>query len=201
MGERLKRRSPITYVMRTGTNIILRLLLRWTVGAISIFSGAALLFLAILPHTGLYRTMTVLSGSMRPAFAAGDLVITTQKPIDQVHVGDVLVYHIPIGDRHVESHRIVQILSRSPQLVVRTKGDANKAIDPWTARLNGSSVWTVRATIPYAGWTIVWLRTPLLHKITLFLAPALVVLLLLQLIWRQREDEPKALPLALSEPE
>ena len=187
--------------MWTRTNIILRLLLRWTVGAISIFAGAALLFLGILPHTGLYRTMTVLSGSMRPAFGAGDLVITTQKPINQVHVGDVLVYHIPIGDRHVESHRIVQILRRTPQLVVRTKGDANKAIDPWTARLNGSSVWTVSGSIPYAGWSIVWLRTPLLHKLTLVLAPALAVLLLLQLIWRQREEDAQAPPLLLSEPE
>ena len=43
--------------------------------------GAALaifLQLAVLPRTGLYRTETVLSGSMKPDFNSGDLVIVTK---------------------------------------------------------------------------------------------------------------------------
>jgi signal peptidase len=171
--------SPVTHIAK--------LLIRSAVLCVSVCSVLSLILVGLLPHTGLYRTMTVLSGRMRPTFLPGDLVVTTRKPITDVQKGDVLVYAIPVGDRHVESHRIVQIISRSPQLVVKTRGDANASADPWTAELSGSSVWIVRATVPFAGWPILWLRSPLIHKLTIFITPSIVALLLLRAIWRRPE--------------
>ncbi len=151
-------------------------------------SVGVLLFVGVLPRTGAYRTLTVLSGSMQPDFAPGDMVVARPTSVDSLKVGDVLVYAIPIGDHHVESHRVVQIVSRSP-LLVRTKGDANKDADPWTAELDGTRVWTVRGTVPYAGQAILWLRSPRVHRVTTLFVPALVAVMLLRGIWRRKDEE------------
>ena len=154
-----------------------------------VVSVAVLLVIGILPRTGWYRTMTVLTGSMRPTFAPGDVVVARPTAADSVQVGDVLVYRVPVGARQVESHRIVQILGHKP-LIVRTRGDANNAADPWTAIIDDDHVWTVRGSVPWAGRAILWLRTPRLHTLTTYLLPLLVAMLLLSAIWR-RTDEPE----------
>jgi signal peptidase len=154
--------------------------------------GAALTvfaFLALLPHTGLYRPETVLSGSMKPYFSPGDLVIVTPEPAQDVRVGQVISYHIPVGDQHVQSHRVVQVVRRGEHPLIRTKGDANKARDPWTARLDGSTAWQVRLVVPKFGFVIVWLRDPLLRLLTVFVAPALFALVALRRIWTDPEHE------------
>ena len=152
-----------------------------------------LLFVGILPRTGAYRTLTVLSGSMRPAFAPGDMVVATPTSVDTLKVGAILVYAIPVGDHHVESHRVMKIISRRP-LIVTTKGDANNGADPWTAQLDADRVWTVSRNVPYVGQAILWLRSPLQHKISTFLLPAIVALLVLCGIWRRRPDDPDVAP-------
>jgi signal peptidase I len=161
---------------------------------------AVFALLALIPHTGLYHPETVLSGSMRPDFAPGDLVIVTPEPTRDVRVGQVISLHIPVGDHHVQTHRVVQVLRRGEHPVIRTKGDANNARDPFTARLDGSTAWQVRLVVPKFGWLIVWLRSPLLRLLTVFVAPALFVLLALRRIWTDPgEDEQERAPDAPSQ--
>lgn len=148
-----------------------------------------LLGIGLLPRTGLYRVETVLSGSMRPAFSPGDLIVVTPEPATDVQVGQVISYHIPIGDQHVQSHRIVKVVRRGAHPLVRTKGDANNAIDPWTARLDGTTTWRMRLVVPNLGWLIVWLRSPLVRVLTVFGAPLLLAMLGLWRIWRTPDDE------------
>ena len=168
------RRGP-----RRWLRIAFDLLLRLALGcALAIF-----VLLALVPHTGLYRPETVLSGSMKPYFGAGDLVIVTPESMRDVRVGQVISFHIPTGDHHVQTHRIIAVLRRGAHPLIRTKGDANSAPDPWTARLDGSTTWRVRAVVPKLGWLIVWLRDPLLRLLTVFLAPTLFALLALWRIW------------------
>jgi len=150
-------------------------------------SVLVLLFIGILPRTGAYRTLTVLSGSMRPAFAPGDIVVAKPTPVDSLKVGDILVYAIPIADHHVESHRVTKIISRRP-LILTTKGDANNGADPWTAQLDTDRVWTVRHQVPFVGRAIIWLRSPLQHRISTLLIPAVIALLFLRTIWRRRPE-------------
>jgi signal peptidase len=161
--------------------------------------GIALLLLVtigLLPHTGWYHVETVLSGSMRPTFGPGDLVVVTPEPVRNVHVGQVLSYHIPTGDKHVQTHRVVRVLRAGAHPIVRTKGDANEAADPWTAKLDGSTAWQVRFSVPKLGWLIVWLRGPTLRLLTVFVAPLLFALLGLWRIWggggggERRKDVP-----------
>ena len=154
------------------------------------FALVAFAALAQIPHTGLYRPETVLSGSMRPYFDAGDMVIVTPEPARDIRVGQVISLHIPVGDHHVQTHRVVQVLRGGEHPVIRTKGDANNSRDPWTARLDGATTWQVRVVVPRLGWLIVWLRSPWLRLLTVFVAPALFVIIALRRIWsRPDEDE------------
>ena len=143
-----------------------------------------LLLLGVLPHTGMYRTETVLSGSMRPEFAPGDLVVVTPERTRDVRVGQVISYHIPVGDHHVQSHRVIAVVRGGDNPLVRTKGDANSAPDPWVAKLNGSTAWQVRTVIPKAGWPIVWMRKPVVRTMSVFALPLLLALFGLWRIWR-----------------
>lgn len=161
------------------------------------FALLALVLLGLLPNLGWYRTETVLSGSMKPYFSPGDIVVVMREATRDVRVGQVISYHIPVGDHHVQSHRVIKVVRGGSHPLVRTKGDANAAPDPWTARLNGSTAWQVRAVVPKAGWAIVWLRTPAIRQFAIFVVPLLLAILGLLRIWRapgndERDEAPDA---------
>jgi signal peptidase I len=170
--------------------------------AARLFLGLALLalvLLGLLPNFGWYRTETVLSGSMKPYFSPGDIVVVTPEPTSQVRVGQVISYHIPVGDHHVQSHRVIKVVRGGDHPLVRTKGDANGAPDPWTARLNGDTAWQVRAVVPKAGWGIVWLRTPAIRRFAIFFVPLLLAILGLWRIWgTPRKDDAATRPAPLA---
>jgi signal peptidase I len=163
------------------------------------FALLALVLLGLLPNFGWYRTETVLSGSMKPYFSPGDIVVVTPEPTGQVRVGQVISYHIPVGDHHVQSHRVIEIVRGGVHPLVRTKGDANNAADPWTARLDGGTAWQVRAVVPKAGWGIVWLRTPAIRRFAIFFVPLLLAILGLWRIWSTpRKDDAATRPAPLA---
>jgi len=146
---------------------------------------ALILFLAlgVLPRLGLYRPVTVLSGSMRPTFSPGDMVIVIPEPVSAVRVGQVISYQVPVGIHQVETHRIVKILQGGAHPTVQTQGDANNYHDPWTAKLEGNTAWRMVAVIPHLGYVVNFLRSPTLQRAAIFVAPALLALLLLSEIW------------------
>jgi signal peptidase len=149
---------------------------------------ALLMLVAIGPRVFGYQIETVLSGSMVPTFSPGDAVLVTPEPTTDVRVGQVISYKIPAGNHHVETHRIVRIISGGRHPVVITKGDANTAADPWRVKLQGAKVWRMRAVIPDLGTAIHDLRMPIAHILTLLMAPIIIVALLLVRIWRPRLD-------------
>jgi signal peptidase I len=164
--------------------------LGWLVLAVAV---AALALVGVGPRLLGYHTETVLSGSMRPAFAPGDVVVVTPEPAADVRVGQIISYHIPVGDRHVETHRVIRIVSGGAHPVVVTRGDANGTPDPWQARLLGPQVWRERAVIPKLGYAIHALRQPWLQTATVIVAPALLALLVLGRIWRPRRPDEQPL--------
>lgn len=143
-----------------------------------------LAFVALAPRLVHYRTLTVLSGSMRPTFNPGDLIVVTPEAANDLRVGQVLSYQIPVGDHHVVSHRIVRIVSEGLRPVVVTKGDANTAADPWQARLDGGPFWRYRFHLPWLGYLIAWLRDPLLRTISVLVVPAALALLAILKVWQ-----------------
>lgn len=170
-------RSAVAAALLRGVDVLAR-------GALAV-ACVALLALGVVPRAGWYRPVTVLSGSMKPTFAPGDMVIVTPEPIRNVRVGQIISYRIPVGDHHVQSHRIVKIVRGGAHPIVRTKGDANNTVDPWNAELHGTTVWRVRGVVPKLGWAVFWFRSPLMHSLTVLLAPLLLALLGVMQIWRR----------------
>ena len=147
-------------------------------------AAAVLLAIAIGPRLGLFQVETVLSGSMRPRFSPGDLLVVVPERVSDVRAGQVISYHIPTGDHRVETHRIVRVAEPGPHPVVITKGDANAAADPWRARLHGRTAWRLVAVVPHLGSVIRTLRQPSFHVVAVLLIPLLLAAGALRSIWR-----------------
>lgn len=145
----------------------------------------ALLGLGVGPRLLHYRTLTMLTGSMRPGFPPGSVLIDRRLPTAALRPGDVLTYHIPVDAHEVVSHRVLAIRAGQGGWVVHTKGDANNGPDPWTAVITTPTVWTARADVPYAGFVIAALRRPGLHQLLLIAVPALLAGAMLLGIWRK----------------
>ncbi|MFF2296776.1 signal peptidase I [Arthrobacter sp. NPDC058127] len=150
---------------------------------------AAFLFLAVGPRVLGYQTSTMLTGSMSPLINPGDVVVTVPVAVQNLKVGDIITYHIPVEDQRVETHRIIDLtINNQGTATVRTKGDANNGPDPWTATLAGGQVDRQVFTVPYLGNAIRALRDPVVLKVLMYGAPAALVLLLLASIWRKNPD-------------
>jgi signal peptidase I len=157
----------------------------WAWGQRVLLALALMLFLAIavLPRLGLYRPVTVLSGSMRPTFSPGDMVVVVPEPVSAVRVGQVISYQVPVGIHQVETHRVVKVLQGGAHPLVQTQGDANNWPDPWTAKLEGNTAWRMVAVVPRLGYAVNWLRGRTPQTAAIVVAPALLALLLLSEIW------------------
>ena len=147
------------------------------------FAVAAFLLLAIVPRLGWYRPVTVLSGSMQPAFSPGDVIVVRPQPMRDVRVGQVISFQAPVGARQVETHRVIRVLRGGDHPLVQTKGDANDRRDPWAAELHGDTAWRQVVVIPYAGHAIHGLRSRPVRFSAVIAAPALIALLVLLQLW------------------
>ncbi|WP_104524696.1 signal peptidase I [Blastococcus atacamensis] len=160
--------------------------------------GIAVLAFAVLavgPHVFGYRTMTMLTGSMAPEIEPGDVTVATPVPVSEVTEGMVISYHMPVGDQRLVTHRVVSVdRAADGSVTVQTKGDANTANDPWTASLEGDTVYQVQAVIPEVGELIRLFRTPGLSQALLYGAPVLLAGWLLMTIWRPERNENEEVP-------
>jgi signal peptidase len=147
------------------------------------------LFLAIGPRLMGYQTTTMLTGSMAPLINPGDVVVTAPIHSSDLRAGDIITYSIPVEDRRVVTHRVTEVLTGAGTTSVRTKGDANAGADPWTAQLQGDTVYRQVAVIPHLGDVIRTLREPAVRTALVYGAPALLVAGLLAAIWRRKPDE------------
>lgn len=141
------------------------------------------LVLAIGPVTGWYRTLAVLSGSMRPIMDPGDVIVATPIRNTDLKVGDVVTYHVPTGDHHLVTHRVIEIVEAGDYPIIRTQGDANDTVDQ-LARLKQPTVWKTRLVVPRLGYLLIWLRSPAMRIIGSMLAPLLLLGVWLLQIWR-----------------
>lgn len=83
-----------------------------------------------VPNVGGYLPLIVLTDSMYPNIASGDLIICRTTDAEDVAVGDVISFFDPAGNgSSVVSHRVVEIVQEDGELSFRTQGDANNAAD------------------------------------------------------------------------
>ena len=110
-------------------------------------AGVAILAGGIAFRFADFHVQTVLSGSMRPTVAPGDLAITQGVPIGSLRVGDVVVFTPP-----TETQAVIHRIASREGDVITTKGDANSVADPWHVTLQGATGYRLVFVVPYLGW-------------------------------------------------
>jgi signal peptidase len=132
-------------------------------------AGLAVLAVGVTIRVNDLRVATVLSGSMRPTFSPGDLVLTQPVPTSSLRVGDVITF-IPPTQPQPLIHRIASLKDG----VITTKGDANSVEDPWHLTLAGSTQYRLVAVVPLLGW-LTELQRPALLLAGLLVALVIVL--------------------------
>jgi signal peptidase len=133
------------------------------VGCTTVATAVIVLHLGVRP---------VLTGSMRPAYGPGAVLITKPVPIRDLHAGMIPVF-VPPGEHAEFAHRIVSVTGPASDPMITTKGDANRALDPWRATFKSATVPVVVATVPFIGRLMVGLRGPL--QLAMIIAGGLIV--------------------------
>lgn len=170
----------------------------WAARLFLVTAGLVLGAVALGPLTGTYRLATVLSGSMGRGMPVGSVAVLVPVDPAAVQVGDVITFHAPVPARPVVTHRVVEVAEPGPHPVLRTKGDANRAADPWEARLTGDRAWRRVAVVPHAGTLFRALRSAPVHGFTFRFLPLFLFTGMLVSIWCPGRPRPRALAVVVA---
>ncbi|MEZ0393560.1 MAG: signal peptidase I [Desulfurococcaceae archaeon] len=144
--------------------------LDWTTVALTAL--ALLLVLTAYSNLSNHPVLAVVEGySMFPTLMEGDIVVVVQKPAEQIHVGDIIIYRTSGG---FIIHRVVGVKVIDGKYFFVTKGDNNEIPDfTYFEFANGSlagisyervvgvvlSPFGIPIRIPYLGYLSIWIRS------------------------------------------
>lgn len=109
---------------------------------------------------GAEASYVVLSDSMQPTFAAGDIVVVRDTDADSLSAGTVISFRTDGTEQRRITHRIVEVEQTDDGVQYRTKGDANEDVDsdPVTPEQVIGTVWfhvpLVGRLVAFAGTTM-----------------------------------------------
>jgi len=163
----------------------------WSILIAALLGGGALVTFTIA--TGGWTISPILSGSMRPGFPVGGVVVAEREPMGSLAVGDVILFQNPNQPSVTMVHRIINLqVGPSGQPVVKTKGDANSAADPWTAVLRGRTIYVAEFTLPLLGYLAVGTN----HGVDLMIGGAILLLVMVSIVLgrdrKPQEQRPRA---------
>lgn len=154
----------------------------WLVTGLAVALGGLMLLPTLL---GLERYV-ITGGSMSGSIERGSIVLEEVVPTDELEVGDVITY-VPPKRSAIDgliTHRIISIERPRGELVLRTKGDANRKPDPWRFQLDGDEQARVVADVPYLGYVLAALSLREVRMAAIGLPALLIALLLVRRLWR-----------------
>ena len=127
---------------------------------------------SVLPITGNYKILVVLSGSMEPDIKTGAVVLV--KPVSEYSVGDVITFGPVTKTKPPTTHRIVDVEVQSGSMLYVTKGDANE--DPDGRPVAEKDVLgKVLFSVPYFGFVIDFARKPLGFALIIGVPAAVII--------------------------
>jgi len=133
---------------------------------------ALLLIVSVLPITGNYKVMTVISGSMQPVIKMGSTVVV--KPVSDYKIGDIITFGPYSKTKAPTTHRIYDVKVVDSQPVYITKGDANNAPDAREIR-KSDIVGKVLFSVPYMGYAVEFAKKPIGFAL-IIIVPATVII-------------------------
>lgn len=155
------------------------------VGWATLAAAVGLALLLALPLAFGARPHTVLTGSMEPAIAAGDVVVVESIAPGAAQAGDVVTFRDPEDQSRLITHRVRSVRRAGSQLWFVTQGDANNTTERWRVEVGGE-VGRVVYVVPWVGHVAVLARTPLGLLLFLLVPLSLVAVEELVRIWRPR---------------
>ncbi len=124
-----------------------------------------------LPRSVGYQVRLVETGSMVPTLPVGSAVFV--RPEAAYAVGDIITFQHP-GDALPTTHRIVSATTTQGVVEYITRGDANNAND-WQPIAQSDVIGRVWLSVPYLGYVLNFVRTPLGVVIVVMIPAAFVV--------------------------
>ena len=167
-----------------------------TLIAVAVILAAGLM---LIPTLLGYQRYAIVSGSMEPTIPTGSVVYTKPVPVSELAVGDVITFVPPSEYEFTQpvTHRIVEITPAAqgtevagkpvpegtPQ--IKTKGDANEAVDPWTMVPDQDQTARVEHHIPYLGYIYMALSNRWVQLLVIGLPAAVIAVLVCVALWKE----------------
>lgn len=107
--------------------------LAWILG----LACTALVLAIAVPLAFGARPYTVLTGSMEPAIAPGDVIVAERIEPPEARVGDVVLFRDPADQQRTITHRVQRIRRAGDRLWFVTRGDANDHGERWRIAADG----------------------------------------------------------------
>jgi len=126
------------------------------------FLGYALIALMMGTYLPL---MTVSSQSMQPTLNQGDLIVLRGEKAENIDLGDIVAFNVPSPyDKLASSptiHRVVEKWTENEETYFKTRGDNNNDADTWEVPEENVVGKYSQFRIPYIGFIVIFLKTPL----------------------------------------
>lgn len=112
----------------------------------------------VIPRLSGSTPYTILTGSMRPTYPPGTLVVVKPADVAELRVGTPITYQIRSGEPDVVTHRIVAIQQSGRGITTYiTRGDNNNSDDENPVQI-GQIRGKVWYSVPYVGYVNNWLN-------------------------------------------
>ncbi len=133
---------------------------------------AILMVVSILPITGNYKVMTVLSSSMSPNIKMGSVVIV--KPVSDYKIGDVITFGPYSKIKPPTTHRIFDIKVVGDQPYYITRGDANNVQDSREVSKR-DVIGKVLFSVPYIGFAVDFVKKPIGFTLIIVIPASIII--------------------------
>ena len=158
-------------------------ILRWAGVALVAVAVACLLALTVGPILLPYRVLTVYSGSMVPTIPVGSVVVDVPVNAADVQRGQIITFTRPDRTTELVTHRVIAVDTGPAGRFFITRGDANNVQDAWRVPAVGTG-YLYKFNIPFLGFVLVWLQSPIGRLLFLVIPAAALGLLTLYELWR-----------------
>jgi signal peptidase I len=152
---------------------------------------AGLLLTLTLPRLLGMPVLVVLSGSMEPELATGDVVVESKISPLAARVGDVITFRDPERPERLITHRVRRVHANAVEVSFTTKGDANNTVETWQIPREGG-IGRVEYRVPKLGYAVAWISRPS-SRLLLVVFPAMLLgFFELKRIWFPKESRATA---------
>ena len=163
--------------------------LKSAVTTLCVAASVIVVLVVLMPAVLGLQRYVITGGSMAGTIAKGSVIYSRLTPVGALRVGDIITF-VPPGQTSLVTHRIVGIArGDAGSRVFRTKGDFNKAADPWRFTFSQPRQARYVFRIPYMGYVLAVLSIRSVRVVLIGLPAFVIAIALLWSLWRSAGEE------------